>query len=368
MSNKRDYYDVLNVPKKASKEEIKKAYRKLALKYHPDRNKSPDAEEKFKELSEAYAILSDEEKRMQYDQFGHAGISGRYTWDDIFRGVDFENIFREMGFGFGGFGTIFDMFFKGRSRQRYGPQKGRSLRYDLEITLEDAAFGLNTEIDVPRSEVCDFCNGSGAKPGTSPKKCSECNGTGEIRQTRTFGFTHFTEVKPCNRCAGKGTIIEYICKDCKGTGTIQRTRKIRVKIPPGIDRGYNLKLSGQGEAGIRGGPPGDLYVVIHLKPHRIFKRSDDDILYEANIGFPQAALGTRINVPTLDGKASLKIPAGTQSGTVFRLKRKGIPHLHGFGRGDELIRVIVRTPTKLSQQEKKLFKELAKEMDEEPLK
>lgn len=363
--NKRDYYEILNVPRNASKEEIKRAYRKLALKYHPDRNKAPDAEEKFKEISEAYAVLSDDEKRMQYDRFGHEGIRGRYTWDDIFRGVDFDRIFRDLGFGFGGFDSIFNMFFRGRARQRYGPQKGTDLRYDLEITLEDAAFGLNTEIDVPRSEVCSLCHGSGAKLGTNPKKCPECNGTGQIRQTRTFGFTHFTEIRTCNRCNGKGMLIDHPCKDCHGTGTVQRTRKIRVKIPPGIDSGHNLRLSGEGEAGVRGGPPGDLYVVIHVKPHDIFKRSGDDILYETYIGFPQAALGAKIDVPTLDGKARLKIPAGTQSGTVFRLRRKGLPHLHGFGRGDELVRVLVRTPTKLTRRQKRLLEELSKEMDKE---
>lgn len=363
MSAKKDYYEVLNVPRKASKAQIKKAYRKLALKYHPDRNKSPDAEEKFKEISEAYAILSDDEKRMQYDQFGHEGISGRYTWDDIFRGADFNSIFRDLGFG--GFDSIFDMFF-GRGRyRRYGPQKGPNLRYDLEITLEEAAFGLNKEIQVPSFETCDTCNGSGAKPGTGPKNCPKCEGTGEIRRTRSFGFTRFTEIEPCNKCSGKGVIIENLCRRCQGNGIVQRLRKIKVKIPPGIDNGYSLRLGEKGKPGTQGGPKGDLYVVIHVKPHEVFKRVESDILYEAQIGFPQVALGTEIYVPTLKGKAKLKIPAGTQTGTFFRLKGKGLPNLHGWGRGDQLVKIVVQTPTKLTRHQKELLTELAKEMEDQ---
>jgi len=365
MSSKRDYYEVLGVPRDASKEEIKKAYRQLALKYHPDRNKSPDAEEKFKEISEAYAVLSDDEKRMQYDQLGHEGISSRYTWDDIFRSADFDRIFRDLGFGFGGFDTIFDMFFGGGARRRYGPQKGADLRYDMELTLEEAVFGLETEIEVPRVEVCGTCHGSGAKPGTSPRKCPKCNGTGEIRRTREFGYTHFTEIETCNECHGKGISIENPCKDCKGTGTVQGLRRIKLKIPPGIDNGYNLRLSGEGEPGTRGGPSGDLYVVVHVKPHKIFKRKGDDLLCEAHISFPQAALGTKISVPTLDGEAKLKIPAGTQTGTLFRLRGRGAPHLHGWGRGDQLVRVIVKTPTNLTRHQKELLAELAKEVKED---
>jgi len=365
MSGKRDYYEVLNVPRNASKEEIKRAYRELALKYHPDRNKSPDAEEKFKEISEAYAVLSDDEKRMQYDHLGHEGISGRYTWDDIFRGADFDRIFRDLGFSFGGFDTIFDMFFGGGTRRRYGPQKGADLRYDLEISLEEAAFGLNTEIEVPGTQVCETCHGSGARPGTSPKKCPRCNGTGEIRRTRDFGYTHFTEIQTCNECHGRGAFIENPCRDCRGTGIVQRLRGIKLKVPPGIDDGYNLRLSGEGEPGVRGGPKGDLYVVIHVKPHKIFKRRGSDLLCEAHIGFPQAALGTKIAVPTLDGDAKLKIPAGTQTGTLFRLKGKGVPHLHGWGRGDQLVRVIVDTPINLTRHQRELLAELAKEMSEE---
>lgn len=365
MSDKRDYYEVLNVPRGASKEEIKKAYRKLALKYHPDRNRSPEAEEKFKEISEAYAVLSDDEKRMQYDQFGHAGIRGRYSWDEIFRGADFDRIFRDLGFGFGGFDTIFDIFFGGRGRRRYGPQKGQDLRTALEITLEEAAFGSSTEVEVPKVEACETCRGTGAKPGSSPKKCPKCNGTGEVRRTRSFGYTRFTEIETCNKCRGKGVFIKNLCADCKGIGTVQRFRRIKLKIPAGIDDGHLLRLNGEGEPGIRGGPKGDLYVVVHVRPHKIFKRRGSDVLYEAHISFPQAALGTRIDVPTLNGKAKLKIPRGTQTGTLLRLKGKGIPHLRGWGRGDQLVKVIVQTPTHLSRRQKKLLAELAKEMDEE---
>jgi len=365
MTSKRDYYEILNVPQNASKKEIKKAYRKLALKYHPDRNKSADAEEQFKEISEAYAVLSDDEKRMQYDRFGHEGISGKYTWDDIFRGADFDSIFRDTGFGFGGSDTIFNMFFGGRSRRRHGPRKGPDLRYDLGLTLEEAAFGLHRDVEIPGFDVCGTCHGSGAKPGTGPRNCPKCNGTGEVRRTRSFGNMHFTEIHPCNECHGKGFFVENLCEACKGSGAVQRLRKIKLKIPPGIDDGYSLRLTREGEPGIQGGPKGDLYVVVHVKPHEIFERDGDDILCETHIGFPQAALGTRINVPTLEGKAKLKIPAGTQTGTLLRLRGKGVPHLHGWGRGDQLVRVIVRTPTKLTRRQKKLLAELKKEMKDQ---
>ena len=345
----------------ATKEEIKNAYRKLAFKYHPDRNKAPEAEEKFKEISEAYAVLSDDEKRRQYDMFGHAGIGARYTPEDLFRGVNFDEIFRD--FGFGGF-DIFDAFFGRRRARRYGPRRGADLRYDMEITLEDVASGLDREIELPRRETCDFCNGSGAAPGTAPKKCPQCNGTGQIQHTRSTGFAHFVQITTCNACGGKGTIIESPCKSCRGTRMVTRTRKIRVKIPKGIDNGSRLRLSGQGEAGERGGSLGDLYVVVHVKPHKIFQRNNSDILCEVPIGFAQAALGAEIDVPTLDGKARLKIPEGTQTHTVFRLRGKGLPRLHGYGRGSELVRVIIRTPKRLTSKQRQLLAELAKEMGE----
>ena len=329
MSAKRDYYDILNVSKEASKEEIKKAYRKLALKYHPDRNKSPEAESQFKEISEAYAVLSDAEKRRQYDQFGHAGIDGRYSAEDIFRGADFESIFRNSGFGFGGFDNIFDMFFGGRTRRRNGARKGADLRSELEITLEEATFGLEKEVEVPGFDNCETCNGSGIKPGTNAQKCSKCSGTGEIRYSRNLGGMYFTQVQPCDQCDGRGIPLKNLCQKCRGTGATQSIHKIKLKVPPGIEDGYSLRLSGEGKPGFRGGPKGDLYVVVHVKPHKILERRRDDILYEAEISFPQAALGTKIKVPTLYGDTRLKIPKGTQSGTIFRLKGKGIPHLRG---------------------------------------
>jgi len=362
---KQDYYEILNVARTASKKEIKKAYRKLALKHHPDRNKSPEAEEKFKEISEAYAVLSDKEKRIQYDQYGHAGISGRYSRDDIFRSADFERIFKDLGFNFGGHATIFDMFFGRGARRRHRRQKGTDLRYDLQITLEDAAFGLKKDMEIPGFDVCDTCHGSGAKPGTSPKTCQRCKGTGEMRRTKSFGYMHFTEIQTCNRCHGKGVLVENLCDDCKGAGNVQRLHKIRLKIPPGIDNGYGLRLDGKGNPGVQGGPNGDLYVVVHVKPHEIFERSGSDILCEARISFPQAALGTKINVPTLKGEAKLKIPAGTQSETMFRLRGKGVPHLQGWGRGDQFVKIIVQTPTKLTRHRKKLLSELAEEMEHE---
>jgi len=367
MNSKRDYYEVLNVPRNASKEKIKKAYRRLALKHHPDRNKSPEAEGKFKEISEAYAVLSDNEKRIRYDQMGHEGISSRYTWDDIFREADFDRIFKDLGFGFGGSNSIFDMFF-GRSPKRragrYSRRRGEDLRYDLEVTLEEASSGLNKDIRVTGFKTCDTCNGSGVKPGSGPKNCPKCNGSGEVRNTRRFGYMQFTEIQTCNKCGGRGLSVKNLCKDCKGTGTTQHLRRIRVKVPPGIDDGYSLRLRGEGKPGSPGSPKGDLYVVIHVKPHEFFKRDGSNIFCDAYVSFPQASLGSSIQVPTLDGKAKLKIPAGTQTGTLFRLTRKGLPKINGWGRGDQLVRVMVRTPTRLTKHQRKLLEELAGEMEE----
>lgn len=361
--SKRDYYDVLGISRDSTKQEIKNSYRKLAFKYHPDRNKSSDAEEIFKEISEAYAILSDDEKRRQYDAFGHAGIGARYTSEDIFRGVNFEEIFRDLGFGFGGF-DIFDTFFGHRRANRYGPKRGNDLRYDLEINLEDVVKGLNNEIKVPRTEACDACNGSGAAAGTKPIKCSKCNGSGQVQHSRSTGFAHFVQVTTCNVCGGKGSTIDTPCDKCHGGGTVSAIRKIRVEIPSGVETGSRLRLRGQGEAGARGGPSGDLYVVVHVKPHSVFQRMNSDILCEVSIGFVKAALGAEIEVPTLEGKAKLKIPKGTQTHTVFRLKGKGLPSLHGFRKGNELVRVIIQTPTKLSSKQRQLLTEFAKDMGE----
>lgn len=363
--SKRDYYEILGISKDVTKDDIKNAYRKLALQYHPDRNKSPEAEEKFKEISEAYAILSDDEKRKQYDTFGHAGIGEKYTQEDIFRGANFDEVFRGVGSGFGGFDNIFDMFFGRQRASRYGPQRGNDLRYDMEITLEEAASGLENEINVPRTEACDTCHGSGASPGTAPKRCPQCQGTGRIERVRSTGFARLIQVETCNVCVGRGTIVESPCRECRGVGVVSKTRKIKVKIPPGVDDDWGLRLSSEGDAGSRGGPPGDLYVYIHLKPHDIFHRRDDDLLCDAPLSFTQAALGAEIDVPTIDGKAKLQVPSGTQTNTVFRLKGKGMPRQNSYGRGDELVRITIQTPTKLTFRQRELLMELAKEMDEE---
>ncbi|MFQ6137182.1 MAG: molecular chaperone DnaJ [Candidatus Hydrothermarchaeales archaeon] len=361
---KRDYYEVLGIGKDASKEDIKRAYRRLARRYHPDVNKAEDAEERFKEISEAYAVLSDDERRWQYDRFGHAGMAG-YTPEDIFRNIDFDDIFRDLGFGpFGGFGDIFDTFFGGRTRRRAGPQKGADLRYNLEIDFKDAAFGTKTEIEVPLTETCDVCNGSGAEPGTSPKTCPSCNGSGQISHTRRTHFGQFSTITTCGNCHGEGRVIDNPCQQCNGSGKVKRNRKISVKIPAGVDNGFRLRIAGKGEIGERGGSPGDLYVVIYVRPHEIFERHGSDIFCKVPISFTQAALGSETEIPTLDGNAKLKIPPGTQTGTVFRFKGKGIPNLHGHGRGDQHVKVVIKTPEKLTPEQKELlerFDELSRE-------
>jgi len=357
--SKRDYYEILNIPKTASKDEIKTQYRKLALQYHPDRNKAPDAEEKFKEISEAFAVLSDDQKRAQYDQFGHAGIDSRYSAEDIFRGVNFDEIFRDIGFGFGGFDSIFSTLFGGR-RSR-GPQRGQDLRYDLDITLEQAYAGLTKEMEVPRSERCSDCGGTGAKPGTSPKRCPECGGTGQIQHVQVTGFMQFSRIEPCRKCRGKGEIIEKPCNVCRGTGLVQLQRRINVKIPPGVDSGSQLILRGEGDAPNGGGQKGDLYVVINVMPHQVFQRDDNDLVCHVDVLLSKAMLGGDVDVPTLDGHARISMPPGTQSGAIFRLRKKGMPGLRFGGRGDELVVIRVNIPTKLSQRQRDLIEELSKE-------
>lgn len=354
-TNKRDYYEVLGVSKTATADEIKKAYRKLALKHHPDRNKgNKEAEERFKEAAEAYAILSDSQKRAQYDQFGHSlGGSG-------FQGFEgFEGAFQ----GFGDiFGDLFEDFFgtsshRGRSR---GGSRGADLEYSVEISLEQAAQGKEVSIEFPRAERCDNCQGSGAEPGSKLSVCSACNGQGEVRISQGF----FTMRRTCPRCQGEGKQIEKPCTSCHGSGRVRKTRKLNVKIPAGIEDGSQLKITGEGESGERGGPRGNLYVYVSVKPHPIFERAGKDLLIEAKIAIHQAVLGTQIEVPTLDGKVRLKIPAGTQPGSVFRLKGKGLHDLHGYGGvGDELVRINVEIPDRLSSEEKRLLEEFGKLKD-----
>ncbi|MGI9950819.1 molecular chaperone DnaJ [Moorellaceae bacterium AZ2] len=356
--SKRDYYEVLGVDRGASQEEIKKAYRRLARQYHPDLNPgNKEAEEKFKEIQEAYDILSDPEKRARYDQFGHAGVEGGAGAGPGFGGFDFK------GADFGGFGDLFDMFFGDAftgGRRRRGPERGADVRLDLEISFEEAAFGAEKEVGVPRLERCPDCGGSGAAPGTHPVTCQACGGTGQVRITQRTPLGYYQTIRTCHQCQGTGTIIPNPCKTCRGRGQVQRTRKIKIKIPPGVDTGARLRLAGEGEVGERGGPPGDLYVYINVRPHKIFRREGFDIFCEVPISMVQAALGDEIEVPTLEGKARLSIPEGTQSGTAFRLKGKGIPRLNGAGRGDQHVVVRVVIPKNLTEQQKELLREFAR--------
>jgi len=364
MAEKRDYYEVLGVSKNASKVEIKDAYRKLAMQYHPDRNKAADAEEKFKEISEAYAVLSDDQKRRQYDTLGHVGFDQRYTAEDIFRGADFESIFRDIGFGFG---DLFRTFFGGgfvRGGFRERSNRGQDLAYDLEITLEEAAKGTEKEILVPRTEKCEICGGSGASPGTSARTCQKCNGAGKVRNMRKNSFLMYVQVTPCPECRGRGTLIESPCKKCHGTGLAKKRRKINVKIPEGIDEGYQLRLRGEGEMAPNGGEPGDLYVLVHIARHKLFMREGDDLWHVLMLGYPQAALGAEVSVPTLDGKATVKIKPGTQAGETIRLKGKGMPRFRGYGKGDLLVRVGISVPEKLTAKQRALLEQLAEEFDQ----
>lgn len=366
---KRDYYEVLGVNRGASQEEIKKAYRRLARQYHPDLNPgNKEAEEKFKEIQEAYEVLSDPEKRARYDQFGHAGVEGGGAGAGPgFGGFDFGGAAAD----FGGFNDLFDMFFGdafgGGRRRQAGPQRGTDVRVDLDISFEEAAFGAEKEIGVPRLEKCPDCGGSGAAPGTYPVTCPACQGTGQVRISQRTAFGYFQTVRTCHQCQGTGTIITNPCRSCRGRGQVHRTRKIKVKIPPGVDNGARLRLVGEGEAGERGGPPGDLYVYINVRPHKIFRREGFDVLCEIPISMVQAALGDEIEVPTLEGKARLTIPEGTQSGTSFRLKGKGIPRLNGAGRGDQHVIVRVVIPRNLNDKQKELLREFARISGWEPL-
>lgn len=364
---KRDYYEVLGVSKGASDDEIKKAYRKLAKKYHPDMNPGDkEAEAKFKEVNEAYSVLSDEQKRARYDQFGHAGVDpnygaggpgggfGGFDMGDIDLGDIFGSFFG--GGGFGGFG--------GGGARRNGPQKGESLRANLTITFEEAAFGCEKEINLNRTEECDECHGSGCQPGTTAETCPDCRGTGVVRvQQRTGGFA-FSSTAACTRCRGTGKIIHSPCKNCGGSGSVKKSKRITVTIPAGIDDGQAVSLRGQGNAGKNGGPAGDLIVGVRVKPHPQFRRDGTTVLYEQPVTFFQAAMGAELEIPTIDGKVKYTLPAGTQTGTTFRLRGKGIPELRGRGRGDQYVTIRVQVPTSMNAEQKEALRAFAQAMGE----
>ncbi|MEM0343490.1 MAG: molecular chaperone DnaJ [Thermoplasmata archaeon] len=365
MAEKRDYYEILGVARDASKEDIKKAYRRLAMKYHPDMNKDDPkkAEEKFKEISEAYEVLVDDEKRARYDRFGHEGVqstfrTGGFDWSDFTHFADISDLFGDFaGVGFGS--SFFDQIF-GRATRR-GPQEGRSLRYDVEITIEEAARGVEKELRVPRSVVCKTCGGEGAKPGDL-KTCPTCKGSGQVQRGQKRGYTSILTITTCPTCQGAGKQAIRKCPECNGAGMTQTTSTIKVSIPKGADEGMRLRIRGAGEASPDGGPPGDLYIVVHIAEHPVFTRDGKDLWVEVPITFSQAALGAEIKVPTLDGDALVTVPPGTQTGTVFRLKGMGMPDLQGYSNGDEFVRVTVVTPTKLTPHQKELLRQLDESM------
>ncbi|MFH1360977.1 MAG: molecular chaperone DnaJ [Candidatus Omnitrophota bacterium] len=358
---KRDYYEILGVQKSATLEEIKKAYRSQALSHHPDRvpaEKKKEAEEKFKEISEAYGVLSDSQKRAMYDQYGHAGIDQRYTTEDIFRGADFNSIFEglsDSGFGGGIFEDLFGSAFGGGSSRSRGrrSQKGRNIQYEVDLTLEEAFSGVKKKIRVPRYEYCSTCSGSGAKPGTKTKTCQSCGGRGQI--VTSAGF--FQMAQTCPHCRGEGQIITQFCTECQGQGRLRVTRNIEVNFPAGVDNNSQLRVRGEGEVG-KGGR-GDLYLYIHIKENKTFKRDGVDLYMELPVSFVKAALGAEVRVPTLNGHVSMRIPAGTQSDKMFRLKAKGMPSLHGGSGGDQYVRVMIQVPTALSAKQRELLEEYA---------
>jgi molecular chaperone DnaJ len=372
MSNKRDYYEVLEIQKNASKDDIKNSYRKLALKFHPDRNKSPGAEEKFKEISEAYAVLSDDEKRKRYDTYGHVGA------DDAFRGseANFEEVFRDMGFG--GFAkTIFEQMFGGRGGGGFegsdpfggfsfniggNRRKGRDVLYDMELSLEDVLEGKKDEIELPKFEKCNSCDGTGAARGTKPRTCNTCNGQGQTRRVYNQNrFSTFISLEPCQVCNGKGQVIDKPCNNCLGSGKIKQNKKIKVNIPAGVEDGMTLQLTGEGEYSEQG-PSGDLLIRLHVLPHNSFERLDDGhVLYNLDLDYPSLVLGTEIKIPTLHGYEKLKIPAGTQANTILKIKGKGLPRYGMYGKGDQLVRVQVKIPNNITEKQRLLLKELNKE-------
>jgi molecular chaperone DnaJ len=347
---KRDYYEVLGVQRNASSEDIKKAFRKLAFQYHPDRNREDGAAEKFKEINEAYEILSDADKRSSYDRYGHSGAENLF-------GRGFE------GFDMGGFGDIFEAFFGGTGTASHqAPRHGSDIRSRISVSFEEAALGTEKEIEINRTEVCAACHGTRSKPGNQPRRCPECNGTGQIRRVQRSIFGQFVNTAACGQCRGEGMLITDTCPDCKGSGFQKHRRHIAVSIPAGIDDKNTIRITGEGDAGYRGASAGNLYVEISVARHKFFSREGDNIIYDLPLNFAHAALGVEVAVPTLYGENKLKIPAGSQTGKIFRMRDKGIPHLHGLGRGDQLVVLRVVTPESLTKEQRKLFEELAKSL------
>lgn len=362
MAAKRDYYEVLGVAKSSSNDEIKKQYRKLALKFHPDRNKSSEAAEHFKEISEAYAVLSDTEKRQVYDQHGHAGVDGRYSTDDIFQGArgDFSDIF---GRGGGGFDSIFESIFGrgGGSGFGFNQQRGSDILYETHVTLEEVLKGKKMEIDLQKQIECNICQGTGCKPGTNKKTCTTCNGQGQLRQSRNMGFASFVTTAPCSTCNGQGSVIETPCNECKGQGRKKGNKRVIFEIPPGIDSG-DYTVPDEGDE-VPNGNNGDLIVRVRVQSHSQFKRDGKDIFYDQDVSMVDAALGCEVVVPTLEGTEKIKVDSGSQPNTIIKLKGKGVPYINSRGRGDQYIRIVVNIPKKLNKHQKQLLDEFQKTVD-----
>ncbi|MCJ7658881.1 MAG: molecular chaperone DnaJ [Anaerolineales bacterium] len=354
----RDYYEVLGVSRSATQDELKAAFRRLARQYHPDVNDSPDAEERFKEINEAFAVLSDEQRRGAYDRYGHEGVRGpngmpNFTVDFS----DFADVFGDL-FGFGGFGRT-------SQRARNAPRRGADLQYRLDLTFEEAVFGVEKEIEITRDELCATCNGSGAEPGTSPVRCSTCNGSGEVRRTRQTILGSMVQVTTCPACNGQGEIISTPCHTCKGRGLERRNRKKVISVPAGVDSGTQIRLAGEGQPGLYGGPNGNLFIAIKVKAHKYFHRREYDVLLDLNVNIAQATLGAEVEIPTVDGPTMLKIPNGTQPGKILRLRGKGIPKLRGNGRGDQLVVINVEVPINVDNDQRQLFEQLAESLGSE---
>ncbi len=350
MTTQRDYYEVLGVRRDADAETIKRAFRKLAMKYHPDRNPNKDAAEQFKEINEAYEVLSEPERRARYDRFGHAGVRDGIGQD----------------FGAAGFGSIFDAFFGGLGRRR-GPQRGADLRATMTIEFEEAAFGCDREIEVERTELCDLCRGTGAAEGARPEACPTCGGSGEVRRSQQSLFGQFVSVSACGRCSGSGHVVAEPCRQCRGAGRERRHRTLLVKVPAGVDDGSQIRLTGEGDAGALGGDAGNLYIALQVKPHPQFQRRGDDLVYVLTVNVAEAALGADVAVPLIDGGATVRLPAGVQSGHSVVLRAKGVPHLRGGGRGDQIVLVEVVTPTRLTDQQRRLLEELGASLSDDNL-